>query len=306
MSYNTSIKDELARKLPSKRCCRLAEMSAIISFEGSIHLTREGGHLQIDCGHWGAARKTFSLLKLLYQPELEIIVEEKGAFGNSRTFSIVCPHMDSLPQILNELGITPGIDEISPRITKRACCTACYVRGAFLSAGAMTDPRDGFHLEFYSRGEGKLEHLKGLLERIGIAAKLSNRLPNRSLYLKDSAAIRQLLTIIGAHDSLLRLEDMRTVAELKSGVNRMVNCEQSNLHKSAAACVEQLRSIETIEETMGLDLLPTALRHIAELRREYPETPMGALAGFADPPLSKSAVNHRFRRLADIARGLID
>lgn len=310
VSFNTRIKDELTRKLPSKRCCRVAELSSIIKMEGSIQLKGEGRFsLKIECGHPSVARKTYTLLKLLFPVEIEISVEEGPPFANSKEFSIICPPQPSLVQVLNELGIiSEGFEmgSVPRRIIRKGCCANSYLRGAFLCSGAMNNPIDGYHLEIYSKDLPVLEDLNEIMAGNGIKAKIFKRSKNYSLYLKDKKRISELLAMLGAYDSFLEIEDIQTVSELKSAVNRLVNFEQSNLRKAVESSLLQLKMIDEIECSMGLDILSPALREIAALRRANPRKTLSELGEAADPPLSKSAVNHRLRRLAAIARSLID
>lgn len=311
VSFNTRIKDELARKIPSRRCCRVAELSAIIKMEGSIHLKGEGRFsLEVDCGHPSVARKTYSLMKLLFPVDIEIAVEEGPPFKKNKEFLIICPPQPSLLQVLNELGIiSEGFEmgiSVSQRIVKKGCCSASYLRGAFLSSGATNNPKDGYHLEIYSKDSAVLEDLKGIMKNNGVEPKISERSKNHYLYLKEKSKITETLALIGAYDSFLEIEDIQTVSALKNRVNRLVNCEQSNLRKTVDSSLEQLRNIEMIERELGLDLLPPALKDAALLRRAHPRATLSELSELTDPQISKSAVNHRLRRLAAIAKSLIN
>ena len=184
---------------------------------------------------------------------------------------------------------------------KRDCCAIAYLRGAFLGGGFVADPHGDFHFELTAESEQLAEDLVSLLARFDIEARVARRRGTFAVYLKGAEPIITFLALVGAHRALLRTEDVRIVKSVRNDVNRLVNAEIANQQKTAEAAVGQIEAIETLRATRGLDSLPPALRELARLRLENPDVSLRELGELADPPLSKSAVYHRVRRIEELA-----
>ncbi|HEU4964088.1 MAG TPA: DNA-binding protein WhiA, partial [Bacilli bacterium] len=191
---------------------------------------------------------------------------------------------------------------ITPSLVKKSCCKRSYLRGAFMAGGSVNDPEgSSYHLEISSTD---LQHSESLLELVNgydLNAKLIDRKNSYVVYLKEVEKIIEFLNIIGAHQALLKFEDIRIVKGMRNQVNRLVNCETANLNKTIEASVRQIENIKLLERTIGLDNLPPKLKEVAVMRLQYPDINLKELGEMLTGKVSKSGVNHRLRKLDDMA-----
>ena len=173
-----------------------------------------------------------------------------------------------------------------------------------MATGSITDPEKGYHFEVVCNQEKKAEQLVEQLAFFGIEAKTTTRKNHLVVYIKEGAQIVDALNVMEAHNALMELENIRILKEVRNSVNRKVNCETANINKTVNAAVKQIEDIELIKERMGLDELSPALLQVAELRLMYPEAPLKDLGEMLNPPVGKSGVNHRLRKLSEIAKEL--
>lgn len=185
-----------------------------------------------------------------------------------------------------------------------SCCKRAFIRGAFLCVGSMSDPAKAYNLEFVFKDLAKAELLKGLFEDFNINAKVSRRKTNYVLYIREADLLVDALNVMGAHKSLMALESLRVEKELSNSINRKVNCETANIAKAVSASAKQIEGIQKIERVKGLEFLPESLKVMAEIRLEHPESSMTELGGYFNPPIGKSGVNHRLRKLCEIAESI--
>lgn len=181
------------------------------------------------------------------------------------------------------------------------CCKRAYLRGVFLGAGSVSDPEKGYHLELVAETLDHANQLKTVMIELEMEAKIALRKGHYVVYLKEGSQIVDLLNIIGAHNALMQLENVRIVKEVRNNVNRLVNCETANLKKTVSASVRQAQDIEYLKDTIGLSALPQHLQEIAMYRLEYSSATLKELGELLDPPVGKSGVNHRLKRLSEIA-----
>jgi cell division protein WhiA len=308
MRETTSIKDELAHLKPRKKCDRLAELSALVRMTGAIHLKRDGLDLTLSSSNPAVARKTLLLLKNLFDIDTGLATEQPSAGQPKPVYVITVPAQTALVYTLKKSRI---LDEDSHllrgapwEILKDKCCQAAYMRGVFLAAGSLAASEHGYHLEMATANETMAEDLLTLTEELGFPGRLNERKKDFAVYLTDADSVTDFLALIGAHAGVLELENLRILRALKSEVNRVVNAETANLRKTAAAGVTQISDIKLIDREIGLDSLPAALRDVARTRLKHPNATIAELGTTFHPPLSKSAVNHRLRRLHAIAAGL--
>ena len=177
-----------------------------------------------------------------------------------------------------------------------------FLRGAFIACGSFTDPQKSYQFELVTQHRWQAEELRGLMADFGIQAHIMERRDRFVVYLKDGSAIVDILNVIGAHKALMEFENIRILKEMRESVNRKVNCETANIEKAVKAAGKQLEDIELIRQEMGLDNLPESLREICEIRIQNPEIGLSELGNLMTPPLGKSGVNHRFRKLSSIAQ----
>ncbi len=189
-------------------------------------------------------------------------------------------------------------------IIQQPCCKRAFIRGAFLASGSISDPNKGYHFEIVCNNSNQAELLKKAMKAFDVDAKLVERNDKYVVYLKEGAQIVEALRIMEAPHSVMELENIRVVKEVRGTINRKVNCETANISKTVNAAIRQIEDINLIEKRMGIDSLPVQLQEIAYIRLENPDTPLGELGELLDPPLGKSGVNHRLKKLATIAEGL--
>jgi len=184
------------------------------------------------------------------------------------------------------------------------CCKRAFIRGAFLASGSISDPEKGYHFEIVCSDEQKAEQLRELIRSFEIDAKIVMRKKSYVVYVKEGAQIVDMLAVMEANVALMNLENIRIVKEMRNTVNRKVNCETANINKTVNAAVKQTEDIRLIQEKMGFHNLNEGLAEIAELRLQYPEATLKELGMMLNPQVGKSGVNHRLRKLSQIADGL--
>ncbi|MDI6901502.1 MAG: DNA-binding protein WhiA [Anaerosomatales bacterium] len=305
MSFTAEVKEELSRVESRKPCCPAAELSALVRVEGALHFTgNERFRLEVATETAPVARKAIKLLHGLYDLQTELTVR-RSVLHKSNNYLITVPAQPRLADALGKLGIvderlTP-IYTVPEWLVAKDCCAVAYLRGAFLGGGFVADPHGDFHFELTAETDELAESLATLMQRFDMPAKITQRRGTYAVYLKGAEPIVTFLALVGAHRALLRTEDVRIIKEMRNEVNRLVNAETANLEKSARAALSQIEAIRRLAETRGLDNLPPALAELAELRLAHPDVSLRELGELADPPLSKSAVYHRIRRIEELA-----
>jgi len=286
MSFSSEVKEELARHISPARHCQLAELAAIISFCGQFGRDKDGGcTIGFQTENETLIRKGFTLLEKTYNIKQGTALTER-----------------QLQEIIRKTG--DGEEPVSSLVLKNACCKRAFLRGAFLSAGSMSDPQKGYHLEFVCTSEAKAKQLKEVIGEFDIEAKIVLRKKYYVVYLKEGSSIVDLLNVCEAPVSLMNLENLRILKEMRNSVNRRVNCETANISKTVNASARQIDDIEYIREHYGFGRLPDALREMAEARLENPDAPLKELGQYLIPPVGKSGVNHRLRKLSELAERL--
>ena len=191
---------------------------------------------------------------------------------------------------------------VDSRFIQKSCCRRAFLRGAFLCVGSISDPEKGYHLEFVCTGEIRARQLQRLIQEFDIEARILIRKKYHVVYIKEGAGIVDLLNVMGAHMSLMNLENLRILKEMRNSINRRVNCETANITKTVNAASRQIEDILYLRDHYGLQKLPPALRRMAEVRLEYPDAPLKELGQYLEPPVGKSGVNHRLRKLSELAQ----
>jgi DNA-binding protein WhiA len=308
VSFTAEVKDELSRIEPKRPCCLKAELAALVRIEGTLHISGPGRYrLEIATETAPVARAVIKLLHGVYGLKTELTVR-RSVLHKTNNYLITVPSQPKLPGALAELGIL-GDDGFSlgiyPPLVKKDHCAIAYLRGAFLGGGFVADPHGDFHFELTAETEQLAEDLVGLMARFDIEARLAKRRGTYAVYLKGAEPIVTFLALVGAHRALLRTEDVRIVKSLRNDVNRLVNAEIANQQKASDAALSQIDAINALVASQGLENLPPALRELAELRLANPEVSLRELGELADPPLTKSAVYHRVRRIEELAEEML-
>ena len=306
MSFSNEIKNELAHLEHDKKCCEIAELAGLVRMDGTILIgSRKGIGLELVTENAAVARKAFKGLKKLFQVETEITVQRRTRLKKNNVYLVRVPGQPKVLDVLDTLGLMKdGLmynPEISETLVKKECCKRSYLRGVFLGAGSLSDPMNSYHLEIVANSEEYAESLVKLISYFGLHPKISSRKNILLVYLKESEQIADFLNIIGAHQALLELENIRIQKEVRNQVNRLVNCESANMNKTIDAAVRQKNNIEFVQKYYGLEKLSEGLRAVAEARLQYPEISLKELGAMMDPPLGKSGINHRMRKLEELA-----
>lgn len=309
MQFSKKTKDELARLLPPKTCCQKAELAALVRMDGTIQIRGQYRFaLTIHTENAAVARKIFLLCKNLFALHAEIIVQRNMQLRKNNIYVVRVAPQPQLVEMLRELGVMGGNYELQEKVAKtildRQCCRRAYLRGAFLGGGSVNRPEKEYHLEIVTSNLTYGMQLKELMQDFGLPAKTCDRKGNCVVYLKEADAVAEFLNITGAYNSLLRFEDVRVYKGVKNQVNRLVNCDTANLNKTVEAAIEQVENIKLIEQKIGFSSLPQGLSDVAAIRLEYPEASLKELGDLLKPQVSKSCINHRMRKLAQLAEEL--
>ena len=278
MSFSGEVKGELVKLENDARHCLIAELAAILIYSGAIIKDGAGAQvIEIPADAPYVADRCRMLLERLQ-------LTEKNALQ-----TIKCGEGDTL---------------VNPLVIKSLCCKRACLRGAFLSIGSMSNPQKAYHLEFVCGDMQQAEQLVDTLLYYEIHAKIVARKKYQVVYIKESEEIVELLNVIGAHISLMNLENLRILKDMRNSINRKVNCEAANITKTVNAAAKQVDDIRYIREHYGFDNLAGNLRQIAELRLEYQDATLKELGEYLTPKVGKSGVNHRLRKLSELAEAL--
>jgi len=236
-----------------------------------------------------------------FQTENESVVR-KGFTLLEKTYNINTGAVMSEEQIQALLQKLGNLEEpVSQLLIKNSCCQRAFLRGAFLCIGSMSDPQKSYHLEFVCTDEDKAKQLQGVIQGFDIDAKIVLRKKYYVVYLKEGSGIVDLLNVCEAHVSLMEFENLRILKDMRNSINRRVNCEAANITKTVNAATRQIEDIEYIRDHYGFQNLPENLRQMAEVRLENPDAPLKELGEYLNPPVGKSGVNHRLRKLSELA-----
>ncbi len=307
MSFSSRVKQELFEHISAKRHCCVAELAAILYFSGSLTSADNGFFLQIKTENGLVVRKSFTLLQKAFNMSTEMKARRER-MGGADTLRLA--DRELLESVLTDTGFWDGQQDLSGvslrvladgPVLERACCQRAFLRGAFLCAGSVSDPEKGYHLELVCSRQTQAQQILTLLSGFEIDAHVVTRKKYFVVYLKEGSGIADFLNVTGAHVALMDFENSRVVRDVRNTVNRRVNCETANIAKTVNAASRQVEDILLLREKYGLERLPESLRQAAEARLEYPDASLKELGALLDPPVGKSGVNHRLRKLCDLA-----
>ena len=309
MSFSARIKEELSRQMSPARHCQIAEIAAILSLCGGIQISGDDRYtIKIHTENVTVARKCFTLLKKTFNIEADISIRRNAHLGKNRVYSVcVKQHEDALrvlkaTKLLSEDGeIGENLSVVGNVVVQNPCCRRAFLRGAFLASGSISDPEKFYHFEIVCATEPKARQIQSIMATFDIEAKIVMRKRYYVAYIKEGSQIVDMLNVMEAHLSLMELENIRI---LRNRVNRQVNCETANINKTVSAAVKQINDIVFIRDTAGFESLPPGLAQIARARLEKPEATLKELGEDLEPPVGKSGVNHRLRKLCELAERL--
>ncbi|MFZ5597155.1 MAG: DNA-binding protein WhiA [Bacillota bacterium] len=308
MSFSAQTKNELARVTAEKSCCKKAELSALFRMDGSIQISGGRVYINIKNENAAVARKIFSLVREVFGVHGEVLVKRKSKLRKNNIYQVRISPDQNTGDILVSLGLMSESGQILENIDKafisRECCRKSYLRGAFLGGGSVNSPDGTYHFEIITNNEKHAREIRRLMKRFNLDAKINTRKNWYVIYLKESEQIVSCLNIMGAHEALLDFENKRIYKGVRNQVNRLVNCETANLNKTVNAAVQQMESIRLVREKIGLDKLPPHLRQVAEARLNNPDASLRELGEMLDPRLGKSGVNHRLKKIEELAQKL--
>lgn len=273
MSFSSDVKIELAKQHSKAKHCQIAELAAMIMQEGRIGINP---------------------YSLSFETENEVLLEKYATLMRN-AFSV------DADQPISSSDCKRMIEAIQGLYLEKTCCKRAFIRGAFLASGSMSDPNKAYHFEIVCRTPEQASRIQELMKDFETEPKIVERKNHYVVYLKDGSQIVDMLNVMEAYVSLMNLENVRILKEMRNSVNRKVNCETANISKTVNAAVKQIADIEYIRDTEGLDSLPLPLREMAQVRLDHPEAPLKDLGKYMDPPVGKSGINHRLRKLSAFA-----
>ena len=305
MSFTTDVKDEMSRIPAQCSHCDRALLSALIRIEGSLHLSGSGAYrLEVATDSIFVARLIIKLVHELYHLKTEFTVRQSVLHKN-QNYLIGVPPQTGLKEALMDLGILSGTGGmefgIREDLIRKQCCASAFLRGAFLGSGFVASPKGDFHFEITVTGKELAEGLVNIMQDREIPARMVQRRNTYVVYLKSGEAITDVLALTGAHQAALRLENERVYKSMRNDVNRKTNAEVANQGKTVDSAVRQVFAIRKVVDAYGVENLPVALQEYIRLRVAFPEASLQELGERANPPLSKSAVYHRVRRIEQMA-----
>ena len=309
MTFSSVVKNEISKLSEESKCCQVAELSALIKMTGTIQFHgRNNLGIKLSTENASIARMLFTLIKEIFDINTRVAVRRNKQLKKNNIYTLYIDTRTGAEEILLTTGILSKTYEgikinykLPNKLVKKPCCKKAYLRGVFLGGGSISDPEKTYHLELVTNNEEYAESIKKLVNSYELNSKVVNRKGNFVVYLKEGEQIVDFLNIIGAHKALLSLENVRIYKEMRNNVNRIVNCETANLSKIVNASMRQINNIELIKNRIGFDNIPEGLAEVAELRLKYPDASLKELGEMMSPPIGKSGINHRLRKLDEIA-----
>ena len=292
MSFAVDVKTELCRAPIGRKCCAQAEAYGVLLYCNTFHASQA----RIVTENEAFAQRLPPLFKKAFSLSFDRL--PKG--GGKQIFEI--RGQDKLSAIQQIFGVDPRALalHVNFAMLEENCCRAAFLRGAFLAGGSVTDPRKGYHLELATSHHSVSREVTALMRELDQQPKSAQRKGNTVLYFKQSEKIEDFLTCIGAPLSAMEVMNAKLERDLRGSVNRRVNCDAANLDKAVEAAMSQVEAIRWLEQEGKLITLPEKLREAAALRIAHPEDTLAQLAERCDPPVTKSALNHRLRKLMEL------
>ena len=293
MSFSSDAKQELCRDKLLRRCCALAEACGVLLYCNSVGLDQ----IKIVTESEDFVARLPRLFYKAFRLEFD-----QSAAGSKFTFSIT--DRQKIAAIFEAIGYSPAESitlHVNYGLLEKDCCRVSFLRGAFLTGGSVTDPEKRYHLELATNHHTVSRETESLLLDQGFMPKAALRNGSSILYFKQSDAIEDFLAFLGAPLTAMGIMEAKIEKEMKNKINRIVNCDNANTSKVVEAAQAQIAAIRTLRDRGLLEKLPDKLRETAELRENNPEVNLTELAELFDPPLTKSALNHRLRKLCELA-----
>lgn len=298
MSFSQEVKSELLKHTDTARHCLIASLCAVVNLCGLYEGT--DSCIVIACENQSVVELAAELVLKLFNSKPYIT-----SFENKPAIVLLEADADNVLSSCRLSG-RGDVEEqpIDPLVVASDCCKRAYLRTAFICCGSVTNPEKTYHLEFVNDDYYHALNLKELIVYFGIEAKIIERKNHYVVYLKEGEQIVDMLNLITAHKALMEYENKRILKEVRNNVNRIVNCETANLNKVVSASVKHREAIEYIKEKVGFSRLSPQLEEVARARLENPDLSLKELGALLNPPVGKSGVNHRLKKICEIAEQL--
>ncbi|MBQ8151923.1 MAG: DNA-binding protein WhiA [Firmicutes bacterium] len=313
MSFASETKNELARVIPEKKCCQLADIAGFMRIAGSIGLVGGGKFkFSMSTPNLAVVRHYKQLLKEYFEVDVSIEMGQGSRIEKSNLYTITLRADEMTEQILREVGIlmvregkNSFSDGVYDGIIKTKCCRKSYLRGAFLAGGTVNNPEKGYHFEIKTNSERVARDIRRICNSFtDISAKVVPRKKGYGVYIKAREQVRDMIAIMGASNQFFEFDNVMMLKDLMSQTRRENNLDNANIDKALRTAEHQIRCIKAIEKKQGLESLSAKLREAAEARLAHPELGIAELGQIMDPPLSKSGINNRLRRITEMAESL--
>ncbi|MDO4393200.1 MAG: DNA-binding protein WhiA [Bacillota bacterium] len=313
MSFASETKNELSRIIPSKKCCQLADIAGFMRVGGSIGLAGMGKFkISMSTLNLAVVRHYKQLIKEYFSVDVSIEMGQGNGIEKSNMYTITLGPEENSEQILREVGILmvrEGMNSISDQIydgiIRTKCCRKSFLRGAFLATGTVSNPEKGYHYEIFTSSERIAKDIRRVCNTFtDITAKVVKRKRGYGVYIKAREQVRDMLGIMGASSQFFEFDNVMMMKDLMSQTRRENNLDNANIDKAIVTAEHQIECIKRIDEYHGLDSLSPKLQEAALARMEHPELSIQELGSIMNPPLSKSGINNRLRRIVDMAEGL--
>ncbi len=307
MSFSSQIKDEILQNKDLNRHCVIAELSGLLQNNFSI---KNSGDLKVcfNSENQFFVKRIFQLTKNYFDVETEVKIRKNRNIRQNYTFFVIIKNGFELlraVEILDENHIFHSkTSYVNKLLMKRNCCIGAYLRGEFIVTGSISNPSKNYHLEFKKNNLKDGKTLCQILNEFNLKAKITKRKGYHIVYIKEGDKVSDFLNIIGVHQSLLYLESLMVEKDVKNIINRRQNCEMANLNKTINAALKHINDIEFIESKKGLSFLDEELREIAVLRTQDTDLTLTEIGNLLNPPISKSSVNYRLKKISIIAENL--
>jgi len=296
LSFSYDTKTELCKLLPDDKCCAVAECYGVLLY-GNTFNARE---IRIITGNHNLGKRIIERFSLAFSISFDIL----PGSGKTGKQAYIINDQNKLNHIFETYGFSPGsliAHHVNLGVIEEECCRRSFIRGAFLTGGAITNPEKSYHLELVTDHFNVSRETYSLLLDMGFSPKETTRAGNNIIYIKQSSAIEDFLTLIGAPLHAMELMSAKIEKDMRNSVNRKVNCDTANVAKTVDASAAQIEAIKIIEEAGAFEALPEKLRQTAQLRMQNPELSIKELAEISTPPVTKSCLNHRLRKLVELS-----
>ena len=298
VSFSGSAKAEICKNIPVKKCCALAQCFGILLYCNTF--TADTVKIVTESREFG------QLLPKLFKKAFNITFDVFPSLEAPGKLVFQIMDEDKISAIMETFGFGPGETlalHVNLPVVEDECCKVAFLRGAFLSGGSVTDPVKGYHLELATTHQSVARETFALMDEVlTFAPKLTERGGNAVLYLKQSEKISDFLTYLGGSVAAMAIMETRLEKEMSNKVNRRCNCDDANISKVVEAAQEQLTAIRVLREAGSFENLPEKLRQAAVAREKNPEASLTELAAMMEPPITKPAMNHRLKKLVQMAQ----